>query len=141
MRARGLATIDGVPAARGKMDPRRRRTLDTLLRTAEQLVEEGAAERVTVEQIAERAGVAVASIYNHFGSKAGLFAAVVDRALELDAGYMDRAYTLGRDPVAQIVAAGEEYLRFYLEHPAFFRMLAFPAGPGRYPAGKEITDR
>ena len=112
------------------MDPRRQRTVDALLRAAEELFAEQPVQRVGVEAIAERAGVAVSSIYNHFGSKSGLHAAVVQRALDVDREYMDAAYTWQRTGVEQLYAAAEEYLRFYLEHPDYFRMLAFPSQPG-----------
>ncbi|MGH8794326.1 MAG: TetR/AcrR family transcriptional regulator [Stackebrandtia sp.] len=123
------------------MDPRRQRTVDALLRAAEEAFAERAVDDVTVEEIAERAGVAVGSLYNHFGSKAGLHAAVVERAVDVDRNYMDRAYTADRTPRERINAAAEEYLRFYLDHPEYFRMLAFPGDPGRYPAGRELSDR
>ncbi len=123
------------------MDPRRRRTIDTLVHAAQEILAERSIEDVTVDEIADRAGVAVGSIYNHFGSKAGLHAAVVQHALDVDRRFMDLAYTPDRDPVAQLYAAADEYLRFYLENPEYFRMLAFPAGPGQYPAGRELADR
>ncbi|WP_158889169.1 TetR/AcrR family transcriptional regulator [Amycolatopsis anabasis] len=123
------------------MDPRKRRTLDALLHAAEEIFRERPVDEVTVEEIAGRAGVAVGSIYNHFGSKAGLHAAVVERALDVDRHYMDRAYTANRSPRDQIYAAAEEYLRFYLDHPDYFRMLAFPNEPGQYPAGQELSAR
>lgn len=122
-------------------DPRRQRTIDALLEAAEAVFAERPAEDVTVEEIAERAGVAVGSIYNSFGSKAGLHAAVVDRALDVDREYMDRAYTPGRSPIEQLEAAAEQYLRFALEQPQFFRMLAFPAQLGNYPAAAETAAR
>jgi AcrR family transcriptional regulator len=109
-----------------RLDPRRQRTIDALVAAAEELFAGAPLEDVTVEQIGERAGVAVSSIYNNFGSKAGLYAAVVDRALDVDREYMDRAYTSGRSPVDQLLAAAEQYLRFALDHPSFFRLLAFP---------------
>ncbi|WP_199435197.1 TetR/AcrR family transcriptional regulator [Qaidamihabitans albus] len=123
------------------MDPRRRRTIDALLRAAQEILTERSIEDVTVEEIAGRAGVAVGSIYNHFGSKAGLHAAVVEGALDADRRFMDLAYTPDRDPVQRLYAAAEEYLRFYLENPEYFRMLAFPGEPGQYPAGRELADR
>lgn len=123
------------------MDPRKRRTMDALLRAAEAIFSERSEEDVTVEQIAARAGVAVGSIYNHFGSKAGLHAAVVEQALDADRRHMDRAYIPGRTPLEQIRAAGAEYLAFYLRNPEYFRMLAFPGGPGSYRAGRELARR
>ncbi|WP_063127674.1 TetR/AcrR family transcriptional regulator [Nocardia fusca] len=123
------------------MDPRKQRTVDALLRAAEEVFAEQEAELVTVEEIAARAGVAVGSIYNHFGSKSGLHAAVVERALAIDRTFMDRAYTPERNPIEQLYSAAEEYLEFYLAHPEYFRMLAFPASPGRYAAGKDMAQR
>jgi TetR/AcrR family transcriptional regulator len=122
-------------------DPRRRRTIEALLGAAEEVFANRPVEEVTVEEIAERAGVAVGSIYNSFGSKAGLHAAVVDRALDVDREYMDRAYTPDRSPVEQLEAAAAQYLRFAMEQPQFFRMLAAPAPLGNYPAAAETAAR
>ncbi len=124
-----------------RLDPRRQRTIDALVAAAEELFAGAPLEDVTVEQIGERAGVAVSSIYNNFGSKAGLYAAVVDRALDVDRRYMDRAYTEDRSPVEQLRAAAEEYLRFALEHPAFFRLLAFPPALGAPAAATDTATR
>lgn len=123
------------------MDPRKERTVAALLRAAEELFAGRSVDDVTVEEIAARAGVAVGSIYNHFGSKGGLHAVVVEQALEADRTHMDRAYLTGRGPLEQIYQAAEEYLAFYLEHPDYFRMLAFPTGSGSYPAGRELAER
>ncbi len=123
------------------MDPRAERTVQSLLSAAEQLFSARPVGEVTLEEIAAAAGVAVGSVYNHFGSKAGLHAAVVERALVTDREFMDLAYTDDRGPVEQLYAAAEEYLKFYLTHPEYFRMLAFPAEPGRYPAGRDLADR
>ena len=123
------------------MDPRKQRTIDLLVEAAEAVFASRPFEEVTVEEIAERAGVAVGSIYNNFGSKAGLHAAVVDRALDIDREYMDRAYTPDRSPIEQLEAAAEQYLRFYVDQPQFFRVLAFPAPLGNYPAAAETAER
>jgi TetR/AcrR family transcriptional regulator len=123
------------------VDPRKQRTLEALIAAGQAIFSERSADDVTVEEIADRAGVAIGSIYNHFGSKAGLQAAVVEHALDTDRHYMDRAYTTGRSPVEQIYAAAEQYLDFYLDHPEYFRMLAFPNEPGQYQAGQELSER
>jgi len=123
------------------VDPRAERTIEALLRAAEQLFSTRPMAEVTVEEIAATAGVAVGSVYNHFGSKAGLHIALVERALDTDRRLMDLAYVPGRSPVEQLYAAAEEYLAFYLANPEYFRMLAFPADPGSYPAGRELAER
>ncbi|KAA9155261.1 TetR/AcrR family transcriptional regulator [Amycolatopsis acidicola] len=123
------------------MDPRKQRTIDALLHAAEEIFASRGVDEVTVEEIAGRAGVAVGSIYNHFGSKAGLHAAVVENALGADRDHMDRAYTADRTPAVQLYAAAEEYLEFYLKYPEYFRMLAFPNSPGQYAAGQDLAER
>ena len=125
--------------AQRRVDPRKQRTMDALLAAARQMFAERPVEEVTVDEIGQHAGVAVGSIYNNFGSKEGLYAAVVARALDVDRDYMDRAYTPDRNPIQQLLAASEQYLRFALDHPQFFRMLAFPAKPGPYPAAADTA--
>jgi AcrR family transcriptional regulator len=123
------------------VDPRAERTIEAVLEAAEQLFSTRRITEVTVEEIAATAGVAVGSVYNHFGSKAGVHIALVERAIDVDRHFMDLAYTDGRSPVEQLYAAAEEYLAFYLENPEYFRMLAFPVDPGSYPAGRELGER
>jgi AcrR family transcriptional regulator len=125
--------------AHRRLDPRKQRTIDALLAAAQTMFSERPVDEVTVEEIGQHAGVAVGSIYNNFGSKEGLYAAVVARALDVDRDYMDRAYTPDRNPIEQLLAASEQYLRFALDQPQFFRMLAFPAKPGPYPAATETA--
>lgn len=123
------------------MDPRAERTIEAVLGAAEQLFNTRPVTEVTVEEIAAAAGVAVGSVYNHFGSKAGVHIALVERALDTDRHFMDLAYTDNRSPLEQLYAAAEEYLAFYLKNPEYFRMLAFPVDPGSYPAGRELGER
>jgi len=125
--------------AQRRLDPRKQRTMEALLAAAQEMFAERPVEDVTVEEIGHKAGVAVGSIYNNFGSKEGLYAAVVTQALDVDRDYMDRAYTPDRNPIEQLLAASEQYLRFALEHEQFFRMLAFPTKPGPYPAAAETA--
>lgn len=124
-----------------KVDPRKRRTMEALLDAAGVVFSEQPADDVTVEEIAKRAGVAVGSIYNHFGSKAGLHTALVDRSLGIEGTYMDSAYSPDRSPAEQVAAAGHAYYRFYLDHPDYFRIAAFPPPPGQYAAARETAER
>lgn len=127
--------------AAARVDPRAERTIEAVLGAAEQLFGKRPIAEVTVEEIAAAAGVAVGSVYNHFGSKAGVHIALVERALDVDRHFMDLAYTDGRGPLDQLYAAADAYLAFYLENPEYFRMLAFPVDPGSYPAGRDLAER
>lgn len=71
------AAVDEGSAARGAMASRRVRTRRQLLDAAAQELVAGNGQ-LEIANVAARAGVSVGLSYHHFGSKAGLLAAVVD---------------------------------------------------------------
>lgn len=87
-----------------------------------------------MEDVAERADVAIGSIYGHFGNKDGLYMAVVENAVELFARYLRQAYQPQWSALEQVVACGDAYLRFHIEHPGAFRFLAFDGVEADAPA-------
>jgi TetR/AcrR family transcriptional regulator len=115
---------------------RRAQTGAAILDAAERLFLTRGYEGTTIEQLSEEADVAIGSIYGHFGGKAGVYAALIDRALELDARYCDQGWASGTDPVGRLIGIGEGYLGFAREHPGYFRLFRFPpaGGPTRGPA-------
>ena len=56
---------------------------EQLIEVATQVFASEGADRASVESIASRAGVSKPVIYEHFGSKDGLYAVVVDRHVRL----------------------------------------------------------
>jgi TetR/AcrR family transcriptional regulator len=104
---------------------RRARTRDAILDAAEALFAESGYRRTRMEDVAERADVAIGSIYGHFGNKDGLYLALVERAAQLFGRYLRQAYQPQWSPLEQVVACGDAYLRFHVEHPGAFRFLAF----------------
>ena len=80
---------------------------------------------VSIEMLADDADVSVGSIYNLFSSKLGLYLAVAERATELFADVLERAYAASDSPLEQVMACGDAYLRFHLQHPGAFRLIAF----------------
>ena len=89
-------------------------------------------EAARVEEIAERADMSVGSIYLHFDGKRGLYLTLVDNALELFTQYMARSEDAAFTPLQRVLAGGDAYLRFHLDHPGAFQFLAFRA-PGEDP--------
>jgi AcrR family transcriptional regulator len=83
-------------------------------------------QQTTVDQLAEEADVAIGSLYGHFGGKEGVYAALIDRALELDKRYCDQGWASGEDAVGRLVGLADGYLRFAREHPGHFRVFRFP---------------
>lgn len=80
--------------------------------------------RARIEDVAEAADVSVGAIYSHFGNKDGLYLAVAERAVDLFGRYLRQAFQEDWTPLEQVVAAGDAYFRFHLEHPGGFRFLA-----------------
>jgi TetR/AcrR family transcriptional regulator len=105
---------------------RKARTVQAILEAAERQFLERGYGAATLEAIAEDADVAVGSIYFHFAGKDDLYLAVTERAIEQLTAYEDNALAGATTPRARLIALGDAYLRFALDHPRAFRLLAFP---------------
>jgi AcrR family transcriptional regulator len=93
---------------------------------AEDVVLESGADALTLEAVADRADVAVQTIYNRVGGRSAVLIAVAERALEQNRQYMDAAYAAAGPPLDRILRAAEAYTRFAVERPDQFRLLATP---------------
>ena len=113
-------------------DPDTRRTIAAIVDATESLALDLDLSGITVEQVAHAADVAPDDVRTHFGSMEGLSLALAERAFEANVVYMDAAYTSSTDPVEQLRAAARWYVTFHDDHPASFRLLAFPHGPGTH---------
>jgi AcrR family transcriptional regulator len=103
---------------------RRARTEQAIVDAAERVFRDQGYNGARIEQIAELADVSVGSIYSHFDGKRGLYSAVALRAVELFGAYMEAGYREGRTALERVLASGDAYLRFNLDHPAAFRFIA-----------------
>src|SRR3712207_1232730 len=73
---------------------------------------------LTVRAVATEAGVAPMGVYNRFGSKDGLVAAVLVRGFDgLRTAVTEDA---DPDPVRRLVVSGRNYRRFALAHPQHY---------------------
>lgn len=80
---------------------------------------------IRMEQIAEDADMSVGALYKYFGNKDGILLALADRALKRFSTYLDEAFRPEYSPLEQVIAAGDVYLRFHLDHRESFRFLFF----------------
>ncbi|MGV0680609.1 MULTISPECIES: TetR/AcrR family transcriptional regulator [Mycobacteriaceae] len=101
-------------------------TCRAIVDAAEGVVLECGADALTLEAVADRADVAVQTIYNRIGGRSAVLIAVAERALEQNRQYMDAAYAAAGSPVERIMRAAEAYTRFALERPDQFRLLINP---------------
>jgi AcrR family transcriptional regulator len=128
-----------------RTERRKARTVQAILLAAERNFLEHGFHGTTVEEIAAKADVSVGSIYVHFRSKEGLYLALVERALDVEERYMSEAFKPTLSLGQQLFAAGSAYLRFYEEHPGYFRILVFPHTDSRsaesLPAAERLAER
>lgn len=122
---------------------RKARTATAILDAAEGLFRERGLQATTIDEVAEAADVSVGSVYVHFRNKAGLYLALVERALDLNEQAMARVLDLGLDsPLERVLAAGDAYLRFHVEQPGAFQMIALRVlEPGSGQAEPEVEAR
>ena len=107
--------------------------------TARLLHERGAAG-VTTRAVAAAAGAQAPAIYRLFGDKDGLLDAVAEHELARDVDGETPAVE-SDDPVAELHAAWRRHVRFGLDNPALYAVLADPARAARSPvtaAGLEV---
>lgn len=94
---------------------------------AREIVASHGTSALTLEAVAERADVAVATIYNRIGTRSALLLAVAEQAMEESRVYMDAAYAAEGSPEERLVLVAEGYARFARERPHEFRILVEPA--------------
>ena len=122
-------------------------TAEAIITAAEKLFVEQGYHATRVSEVARLADVSIGSIYVHYENKEGLYGALIERALDIQALYVDAVLDSKEIPdIEKVIALGEAYLQFYREHPDHFRMLMLPAESvpeeaARSPLAKQIAMR
>ncbi|TPQ23309.1 TetR/AcrR family transcriptional regulator [Streptomyces sporangiiformans] len=114
----------GRPAA---LQERSRRSQQDILHAGYALLEEGGVDALTVAAVAERAGMAVGSIYRRFGDKEGLLLAIQHAFTEnLQAEIAERMpmerLSILRDPAVAIAEAVGAITDSFQAHEALLRV-------------------
>lgn len=116
------------------------RTKEAILDAAEWLFADRGYEGVSLQQIGEAAGVSRGTPAYFYGSKDGLYDAVIDRVLAaelalIEAAQADSAAT-GGGPIEIVAAAIDAFIVFLWERPSFVRLVEREAlaGGGRVQA-------
>jgi AcrR family transcriptional regulator len=128
--------VTDVSAAGGRTPSRA--VEQALVDAAERVLVRDGLGGLTVRAVATEAGVAPMGVYNRFGNKDGLVAAVLARGFE---GL--RAATAAADdpdPVDRLVSCGRGYRRFALSHPQHYGAM-FGAGFATAAPTEELVDR
>jgi AcrR family transcriptional regulator len=114
-------------------------TRAALVAAAEDLIDEGGPDALSVRAVADAADTTTRAVYSLFGSKDGLIVAVAQQAFVYLARGLRRLRETS-DPAADLVDVGSKmYRRFVRDHPAVFR-LAFQRIAPELPLGPEFFD-
>jgi AcrR family transcriptional regulator len=104
-----------------RLDPAVRRT--QIVESAARLFEHRDPLEVPFEEIADAAGVSRALVYNYFGDRGGLLAAVYLYHFDAVQAVVDEAVDPAAPREDQIRASVKAYLTFAAEHPGAWRLL------------------
>lgn len=116
----------------GRARPERRdaaHNRETLLRAAQELVETCGVQAVTMDAVAERAGVGKGTLFRRFGSRQGLMAGVLDRSeRQWQASVISGPPPLGpgAPPLERLLAFGESRMLLNLRHADLITAAAYP---------------
>ena len=119
---------------RGKTE-RKRRIVDATL----SLVREQGIDDISIVQIAERAEVGAATVYNLFGSKSAIFRAIFDRETQQFEDRVARAGSM--KPVDKIFMAVEFVVECVERDPKFQRAVAYACGRSEEELAAAVTKR
>lgn len=108
-----------------RVEQKKQEKMAAIFKAAEDLLLAQGYHATTIDQIARQAGVSVGSVYVYFRSKERLCLALLDKALEAQERYLLETIDPAEDPVTTLRSLGRAYLRFFLDHPRFFRLLMF----------------
>jgi len=93
-----------------------------ILEAAEQVFAERGFQAASVEEIAGRAEVAIATLYKMFGNKEELFAAIVDYRQESFLSEIEAQVAVSDDPAERLQRLIEGIYRYFERHQAAFRI-------------------
>ena len=112
-----------MPGRSPRLARRRHETRVRLLHAAFELVAEKGMDGVTISQITDAADVGFGSFYNHFDSKEGIFAALVDWLFEEFAITLDRLANGLADPAEVIAVSVRHTLLRACREPVWGQLL------------------
>lgn len=114
-----------------RTEARRAETRERIIMAARELIAEGGYVAAQVAPVADRAGVAVGTVYRHFPSKSELFAEVFREASQREVDAMREAVETTAGPAAGRIAAGVEVFarRALRRRRLAWALLAEPVDP------------
>ena len=104
------------------------RTKQAILDAAREIIAEEGPAALSMRALADRIDYSAAGLYEYFGSKEEIIAAVSDEGHRFLFEAMSQA-DAALPPVDYLYEIGQAYIRFALEHPDYFLMMFTVASP------------
>ena len=104
------------------------RTKQAILDAARQIIAEEGPAALSMRALPDRIDYSAAGLYEYFGSKEEIIAAVSDEGHRFLFEAMSQA-DAALPPVDYLYEIGQAYIRFALEHPDYFLMMFTVASP------------
>jgi AcrR family transcriptional regulator len=122
------------------VDDAKTRTRRQILEVAADILEREGAQAVSTRSVAAAAGIRAASLYQHFGDKDGLLAALSIQAFDR---YLAGKHALAptADPVDDMRRGWDMHVDFGLRHPAFYLLMFGADRPGHRPPAADEAHR
>ena len=114
-----------------------------VLKASLALIEAGGLDRLSMREVARKAGVSHQAPYHYFGDREAILAALAGEGfLRLGRALERAAAQAGPDPVKAVEDMGRAYVEFALRNPAYFQaMFRADAVPlDRYPEARKRED-
>lgn len=108
---------------------------NTLLALGTEMLAESGVAALSLRKLAQRAGVSHNAPYQHFPDKESLLAAIAEQGFRLLGDAMDSAQAdpTHSDPIERLIATGQSYVVFALNHPAHYQLMFGPLNNEAYP--------
>lgn len=108
---------------------------NTLLALGTEMLSEAGVAALSLRKLAQRAGVSHNAPYQHFPDKESLLAAIAEQGFRLLGEAMDSAQANPTypDPIERLIATGQSYVTFALNHPAHYQVMFGPLNNDAYP--------
>jgi len=97
-------------------------TREKLLTLARDLYLEKGLAGFSLREVARRAGLSAPAIYRHYDSKEALLSEVCSEGFRIFATYLMQALDAS-GPRQRMAASAQQYLKFGLEHPRYYRFI------------------
>jgi AcrR family transcriptional regulator len=103
------------------------------------LIEEGGLDRLSMREVARKAGVSHQAPYHYFGDREAILAALAGEGFSRLGQSLARAAADAGEPGDAVVAMGKAYVDFAIRHPPYFQvMFRADAVPlDRYPEARK----